>query len=141
MNNFDSVWGVVYDTFTQWVDELQERDSGFEFLQITKATIKLSKCAQLLASSYFEHELIKGKRSIVNVQNHYDNKCFLWSILAKLYPPTSTAHTARLSNYQRYENSLDMSGIEYPVKIKDIPNLKNKTDILYMFMVLRTTRI
>jgi len=48
-----------------------------------------------------------------------DNRCFLYSILAALYPVT---HNCRNESkyYQKHENKLDTSCLEYPVKVTHI---------------------
>ena len=124
MNSFDDIYSSIEENFIAWLDEFQERGSGFVFNQITKTNIRLAKTNQLRGSSYFPHDL--GRRnSILNIQNK-DQKCFLWSVIAKLYPPTSTKHSTRVSNYTPYENSLDMTDIEYPVKINDISKFERQ---------------
>ena len=47
-----------------------------------------------------------------------DSKCFLWSVLAALHP--ATHHIDRQSNYKHYENSLDISGLSFPLAVKDV---------------------
>ena len=85
MNNFDDVYFNIEDEFIAWLDEFQERDSGFVFNKIIKTNIRLSRINSLRASSYFPHDL--GRRtSILNIQNS-DQKCFIWSVLAKIFPP------------------------------------------------------
>ena len=53
-----------------------------------------------------------------------------WSILAKLFPPERNNHTTRVSNYTPYESHLNMNGIEYPVKIQDIPTFETQNTII-----------
>ena len=94
------------------------------FEEIIKTNIRLSKTNFLRASSYFPHNL--GRRTcILNIQNN-DQKCFTWSILAKIYPPQQTNHTTRVSNYTPYEYQLNMNNIEYPVKITDISKFEKQ---------------
>ena len=64
--------------------------------------------------------LIAKKKACVNVKNTlpgnsraFDNKCFLWSVLAALHPADS--HADRITNYRRHEDELNMEGIEFPV--------------------------
>ena len=46
---------------------------------------------------------IQNKKCCVNIKNN-DTKCFLWSILASLYPAKNNAD--RVSHYKKYENEL-----------------------------------
>ena len=62
---------------------------------------------------------LKTKCGCVNIKNN-DEKLFLWSILASLHPVQCRNHLDRVSKYQGYQHELNMSGIQYPVNIKDI---------------------
>ena len=79
-------------------------------------------------SLYFKHDL-GIRNSILNIQNN-DQKCFVWSILAKLFSPEKNNHTTRVSNYTPYENRLNMNSIEYPVKIKDTPKFETQNSAI-----------
>ena len=61
---------------------------------------------------------LKAKKRILSIQNK-DAKCFLWSILASLHPVQHRNSQHRVSKYQEYGHELNMSGIQYPVDIKD----------------------
>ena len=63
------------------------------------------------------------KKSIINIQNK-DNKCFLWSILRYLHP--IQINLTRLTDIRKYENDLNFKGIDFPVKLKDIPKFENQ---------------
>ena len=52
------------------------------------------------------------------------NKCFLWSILRYLHPIAK--HETRLTDIRKYENDLNFKGIDFPVKLKDIPKFENQ---------------
>ena len=79
----------------------------------------LLKYDPLRASSYIQlpDKLVK-KKACVNVRNVKDEKCFLWSILASLHPVE--VNPDRLTNYLEYEREVNMQGINYPVKVKDM---------------------
>ncbi len=57
------------------------------------------------------------KFSLVNV-NNADNLCFIYCILAHLYPVSQ--HAERTNNYTQYFGKLNLSGLHYPVSLKDI---------------------
>jgi hypothetical protein len=84
MNDFDTVYNYIRDNFETWVDEFQERGSVHVFNQIIKTIVKTYQIRSLRASSYIPTEFKSS--NIINVRNKKDNKCFLWAILAKLYP-------------------------------------------------------
>ena len=57
----------------------------------------------------------------------HDHKCLLWTILSKLYPASD--HKQRVTKYEKYENKINMKGIEYPVRIKDIPKVEKQNNL------------
>lgn len=70
------------------------------------------------ASSYMIlPEKIRFTKGVVNIKNN-DQKCFLWSVLAGLH--SVSHHPERQLHYLKYEDDLNMKGIEYPVQISKI---------------------
>jgi len=51
----------------------------------------------------------------------------MWSILAALYEIKENPH--RVSKYTQYENELKFEGIEFPVKLGDIPKFERQNEI------------
>ena len=62
---------------------------------------------------------LKAKQGCLNIQNNA-KKCFLLSIIALLHPVQHKNNPFRVLKYQEYEHELKMSGIQYPVDIKNI---------------------
>ena len=57
-----------------------------------------------------------------------DQKCFLWSVLSCLHPIDHNAQCC--SHYTAFENELNMTGITYPVELKQISKFeKQNADI------------
>ena len=54
------------------------------------------------------------KKAIINTQND-DNKCFLWSVLAHIYP--TDKNPERVSKYKKYEKKLKHERLKIPNKI------------------------
>ena len=82
--------------------------------------------APLQGSSYLK--LPKGlddKKAILNVQNG-DEKCFLWSVLAALHPVNRKDQPHRVQHYKCYEQELNVSGIEFHMKVKDISKFERQ---------------
>ena len=71
---------------------------------------------------------LQAKHAWLNIKN-LDKKCFLWSILAMLYPVKYRNHPTRVSKYQEYDHELNMSGIQYPADIKDIGKSEHQNNI------------
>jgi len=60
---------------------------------------------------------------MVNVKN-FDSKCFVWSVLAALHPDAHDPN--RLSNCVDYENTLNISGLTFPLAVKDVPKFEKQ---------------
>ena len=83
----------------------------------------------LRASSYISlPAVIHKKMACLNINNK-DQKCFLWSLLASLHSVPHGQHPTRVTKYLPFENEIDMSGISYPVAIKDIDKVEAMNDL------------
>ena len=51
----------------------------------------------------------------------------MWSLLAALHPVEKD--TQRVSKYKQYENDLNFDGINFPIKIKDIPKIEKMNNL------------
>lgn len=83
----------------------------------------------LNASSYVPLPThIAQKKAVLNITNN-DEKCFIWSILASLYPVSRDYHPYRVSNYIQYESELNCQNIEMPVSLADVPKFEKQNNI------------
>ena len=124
-NNLTVFYDNLLDKFNAWIDAFQERGSGFVFNKIKSVLVKQYKYNYQKASSYIPLQFKSS--NIINVKNLKDNKCFTWSILAKFYPAND--HKERVTKYAPYEHLLNMSDIDYPVRIKDISKVEKQNNI------------
>ena len=80
----------------------------------------------LRASSYIKlPKHIQDKKAVLNIQND-DQRCFLWSVLAALHPVNRNDHPYQVRHYKCYEQELNVSGIEFPMKVRDIPKFERQ---------------
>ena len=70
--------------------------------------------------------MYKYNKSIINIKNN-DQYCFVWSILAYLFP--ANEHKHRVSNYTCFINKLNMQGIEMPMHINQIPKFEKQNGL------------
>ncbi|XP_018359725.1 PREDICTED: uncharacterized protein LOC108758974, partial [Trachymyrmex cornetzi] len=66
------------------------------------------------------------KKAVINVHST-DNACFAWSVVAALYPAERNAE--RVSSYPHYLSVLNLTGIEFPMKLKNIPKFERLNDV------------
>ncbi|XP_025835969.1 uncharacterized protein LOC112906290 [Agrilus planipennis] len=53
-----------------------------------------------------------------------DQACFAWAITSALYP--AQANPQRTTSYPHYSRTLDYDGIQFPMKLTDIPKFESK---------------
>ena len=67
---------------------------------------------------------LANKKAIINPKNE-DNKCFLWCVLRALNPKDN--HPEKIDKeLKKKENTLNMDGIEYPVRLEDIDKFEKQ---------------
>ncbi|XP_043479037.1 uncharacterized protein LOC122509227 [Leptopilina heterotoma] len=109
------------------MEEFQEKDSNWRLHSIERLEVNINKYNPMRAGSYIDLPLaIKRKQACINVQN-VDNQCFKWSILSALHQVEK--HSDRVSKYRPYEHTLDFTGIEFPVALKDISKFEAHNNI------------
>ena len=111
----------------QKLDDEQLEGSGFELNGIVNVILEIYKVKDTQASSWVElPEKYRNNKSIINIIND-DQFCFLWCILAHLFPVED--HKNRTSSYSMHANKLILNGLEFPMKIKDIPKFENLNNL------------
>ena len=91
-----------------------------------KLDLDVAVYAPLQGSSYMKlPKELEDKKAILNIQNE-DEKCFMWSVLAALHPVNRKDQPHRVQHYKDYEQELDVSGIEFPMKVKDIAKFEKQ---------------
>ena len=103
--------------------EYQRKGSGWYFKEAISFEIHTVDYKPIKGSSYIPlPDFIMRKNAIINIKNE-DDKCFLRSVLRYLHP--KQIHGERLTDLIKYENDLNLKGIELPVKVKDIQKFEN----------------
>jgi len=114
---------AITTDLTTKTDHWNARGSGYILERITKFVICITQYRPLHGSSYLETpQWLKRKQCVINVKNTGDSLCFTWSVLSALYP--CKHNPDRLSNYRSYLNTLNLSGLNFPMPVKDIPKFE-----------------
>ena len=120
---YDQSKDKIWLSFDKWVKE----GSGWRIKSVDKLILKMCEYKPINGSSFIKSpKRIVNSHSVVNVQNQ-DNKCFIWSVLAKLHP--AEKHTERLSNYEKHEKELKTDGISWPMKLDKISKFENMNEM------------
>jgi hypothetical protein len=97
------------------LDRFTNVGSRWTITAILRFTIRIGQYRPMTGSSYIPTpKVLVGKHAIVNVFNQ-DDMCFAWAVLSALHlqhPPARD--TQRVTNYRRYLNSIDLTGIKFP---------------------------
>ena len=94
---------------------------------IVNVILETYKINDFQASSWVElPKKYKNNKSIINIKSD-DQLCFLWCILAHICPVED--HENRTSSYSMHFNKLNLGGLEFPMKVKDIPMFENLNDL------------
>ena len=87
---------------------------------------------KLFQSSYIPTPThLKRKRIILNIDNNSkknDEKSFLWSVLAHLFP--SKINPSKVFKYKKYLNRIKYDGINMPMKIEDIDEFEKMNNLI-----------
>ncbi|GFU91705.1 hypothetical protein TNCV_3579571 [Trichonephila clavipes] len=76
-------------------------------------------------SSSCRSRSLKQRQSSMSSQK--DSQCFMWSILAALYPNTSNPNET--SSYVPHLNKLNFDGISFPTPLNEVTNFQKMNDI------------
>ena len=126
-NHTQIAFGTQHNTLMQKLDDEQLEGSGFVLNGIVNVILEIYKVNDIQASSWVElPEKYRNNKSIINIKND-DQFCFLWCILAHLFPVED--HKNRTSSYSIHTNKLILNGLEFPMKIKDIPKFENLNNL------------
>ena len=109
------------------IDKWTKEGSGWVVNRVICLYVNIAKYQPLKGSSYIElPKYLKNKKAIVNVRNN-DNKCLEWALLSSLYPAHDNPH--RVSKYKDHENELNLTGVGFPVTLKDIPKVEKQNNL------------
>ena len=96
--------------------------SGFIFAQILKFTVVITRFHPLAGSSYIPTPpWLSAKKCVINTKNN-DQQCFVWSVLAALYPQPKNPD--RIHRYRKYRDTLNLQGLSFPLEVRDIPKFE-----------------
>ncbi|EFP09702.1 hypothetical protein CRE_21850 [Caenorhabditis remanei] len=109
------------------LEHYQARGSGFRLNRMLGLRVFQTKIRPLSGSKYMElPDWIKNKKAVINVQNK-DNMCFMWCVLAHLFPVECNAE--RTSKYKEHVNNIDFNGFEFPFQVKNLDAFEKKNNL------------
>ena len=103
------------------LETYEKMGSGWIFDSFNSAYIDIAKYTPLSGGVDIPSK-VKKMRSVLNVTSS-DDKCFLYCLLAKLYPATGK-NRDRHTCYIKYVDVINMGNVKFPVRIKDIRKIE-----------------
>ena len=130
-NDIDKKLDLVISDIMQKITSFSA--SGASSLVISKINtqyIDIIEYKPLKGSSYIKlpKALKNPKMGLINIKNE-DQKCFAYCLIYHLNQSEIKNNPQRVSVYKQYENTVDFTGIEFPVEIKDIPKIEKLNNI------------
>ena len=117
-------------------EEMELKGSGFSLESIDGIIFNVNVYKHLGGSSL--PAFIERKKATINVLN-FDEKCFKYSILAKLVNPV---HAERIgSNYVEVENRYDFKNINFPASLIDVAKFEKTNKVSVNIYSLKKIKI
>ncbi|GFT53812.1 c2H2-type domain-containing protein [Trichonephila clavipes] len=100
-------------------EDLESRESSWTLDKILRLEVRTNRYSPFRGSSSFMKvpKQIAETKAILKVINKKDSQCFMWSILAAVYPYTSNPN--KTSSYVPHLNKLNSDGISFPTPLNE----------------------
>ena len=109
------------------LDNYIKNGSGWALDRVLRVYVNVGQYKPLKGHSFIDlPKKLVNTKAIVNIQNT-DYNCFIYSILASLYPAQDNPH--RVTKYIQYVQELNLKGIDMPMKVRQIPKFEKQNEI------------
>ena len=123
---FDKFLAKKFSEIENQVQEYSVNGSNWVIEKIMRLDLHVGKHVVKYGKCYTElPDKLKNKRAIINIKNK-DNFCFIYSVLAKLYPPQNQYQQYYPKHYKKYFKELNLKNIHFPMNINDIGKLEKQ---------------
>jgi len=130
--DFQTFYKRSIEIMLKRIDSFLERDSGWSFLCNSHLELNINKYQPLSGSKFIAlPKFIQNKKACLNIQNN-DKFCFLWSVVAGLYPKNQNQH--RTSSYPHFQNVLNINNLSFPITFSDIAVFEKNNSFLNIFV-------
>lgn len=120
VDNFDIA--TVLKDLNKAVENWNSRGSGYNIKQVTRFTLCICKHRPLHGRTWVPTpKFIRNKHCVINVKCN-DDQCFVYAVLAALYPQNSNPQ--RMYTYAKYRHLLNLEGLQFPLQLKQIPKFE-----------------
>ena len=127
--DIDEALQEVFKSLMKKIDEYMSRGSCWILHELLRLDLHTYEYIPLQGSTYIPlPKDLKAKHAVINM-NNTDEKCFIWCIALALYGDPNAPHQERVTHLRQHEHKFNMTGIEMPMQLKDIPRFERQNDI------------
>lgn len=128
LSQFDEILDDAISEIVHYIETFEQFGSGWTLLKVLGCDIRIGRVPHLGAGCHVKvpADVVK-KRCLVNVKN-LDNECFKWAFLSVAHYKDVHAHRYRVSQYKKYAELYDFSGVNYPAEVKDIDQFNHNNE-------------
>ncbi|XP_041377440.1 uncharacterized protein LOC121389858 [Gigantopelta aegis] len=111
------------------MDNFEGDSSSLDFEEVMNVKLTVTQFQPFRGSSYLPlPSELRKKRSLLNIRNLDDDKCFIYAILAHLHP-SSTSHKDLPDDYIQHISELHVEGFKFPMALKNVGNFEKANDL------------
>lgn len=115
------------DNLTNKISIFERKHSGWNLKHIVSLDLNVNKHIPQHRTSFVNLPYdIRSKKAVINVKNK-DLQSLKWALLSWLYPVSKDSD--RVTTYSKYENKLNFTGVQFPVKLTDIGKVEELNNL------------
>jgi len=112
--------------FMSSIENFNKRSSNWIVDLVVDFLVTLAPYRPMQGSTFIPTpKEIRNKEAILNIENRSDNLCFMWSVLAGIYPVHFKQHPNRLAHYKPHLHELNTTGLSFPMSVRDVLKFEN----------------
>lgn len=126
-NDLNEQFNLSLNKIIKTLEDFVQNGSGWVLGRVLYVDLNIVRYRpfQGASSSFIELPSKLAKRkAVINIKNPNDQKCFIWSVLEFIHPQPDKHKKVKW--YKKFEDDLNMTGIEYPVRVNDIKKFENQ---------------
>merc|ERR1712081_12075 len=129
IQEFESEYQNAIDKINGKLGDYMSESSGWQIDSINAVNLNIAKYDAIQGGTHIPTpSAIQVKKAVVNIQNFHDKLCFLYSILAFMFPPATNPQ--RVSKYKEYLDKLNYKDFEMPMAVHDNDRFEKKNGLV-----------
>ena len=119
IEEFESILEYIIEYIQNLIENFEENGSDWIVEDIDRLDVRIGIFNALTGGCHRPlPDELKNKKAIINIKNKSDNKCFIWSILAALFPVAT--HPEYVTKYTQHYSKLNLKNFKFPMNLNKI---------------------